>query len=78
MLSALFMANLPSMPPRTQHPITSYGLMTEHPRPWQRGMLSLAASHVGAPGTGCGSPLAFRTRAGGSPWRTYAVYLALA
>ena len=55
---------LPSMPPRTQHPITFYGLMTEHPRPWQRGKLGPSRSNL-AGGLALGS-LGLRASAGGS------------
>jgi hypothetical protein len=63
----LFMASLlpATMLPRTQHPTTPYGLMTEH-RPWQRAILLLSGQTTGASDWPW-EPLAFRTRAGGSP-----------
>ena len=48
-------------------------LMTEHPRPWQRGKLLLAASRVRAPGLAVGAPWLSARGLGALLWRTYAV-----
>jgi hypothetical protein len=53
---------------------TSYGLMTEHRRPWQRAMLTRSGQSLGAPGLAVGAPWLSARGLGAPPIRAGACH----